>query len=100
MGMENLAQQLSAVDPSLGAVVSDKPWILAVVALVIIWKLVWYGIALYKAGSKNQKSWFVVLFICALLLNDVGLLAILYLGFNRDKKHKIEPKKAKSKKKK
>jgi hypothetical protein len=85
MALEDLSQQLSAIDPQLAASVLANPWILALIILVTVWKLTWYGIALYRSGSRRQKAWFTVLFICALILNDLGILAILYLVFNRKK---------------
>ncbi len=46
-----------------------------VLAVVILWSLVWKGMALWKAAQKRSKVWFVVL----LLVNTVGILDILYL---------------------
>jgi len=43
--------------------------------VVAIWTVVWKGIALYTAGKNQQKNWFVVL----LLLNDLGILSMVYL---------------------
>lgn len=49
---------------------------------LIIWELVWKGIALWKAGRNNQIVWFIVI----LILNTVGILPIIYLIFFQ-KKH-------------
>jgi hypothetical protein len=46
-------------------------------ALLMIWSLFWKGLALWKAGNKKHKWWFVALF----LLNTVGILPIIYLVF-------------------
>jgi methionyl-tRNA synthetase len=46
-------------------------------AIVIIWSLVWKGIALWRAARNNQLGWFVAL----LLINTMGILEILYLLF-------------------
>jgi hypothetical protein len=43
--------------------------------LLIVWSLVWKGLALWKAAREGSKAWFVVLFV----LNTVGILDILYL---------------------
>ena len=43
--------------------------------LVIIWTMVWKGIALYKAGKNEHVGWFIVLF----LINTMGLLEIIYI---------------------
>ena len=43
--------------------------------LLIVWSLVWKGLALWKAAREGSKVWFVVL----LILNTAGILDILYL---------------------
>jgi len=48
--------------------------LIAVVALVI-WTLIWKGIALWKCGRNNQLGWFIVL----LIINTAGILEIIYL---------------------
>ena len=42
---------------------------------VVLWVLVWKGIALWKAARHNQKWWFIAL----LVINTLGLLEILYI---------------------
>ena len=44
-------------------------------AIVLIWSLVWKGLALWKAGRAGSKPWFIVL----LVVNTVGILEILYI---------------------
>ena len=46
-----------------------------VILVVILWTLVWKGMALWKAAKEGSKVWFVVL----LIVNTVGILEILYL---------------------
>jgi methionyl-tRNA synthetase len=46
-----------------------------VLFIVVLWSLVWKGMALWKAARQENKVWFVVL----LLVNIVGILDILYL---------------------
>jgi hypothetical protein len=59
---------------------TEHPWL---VALMIIWSLLWKGTALWKAAHFNDKLWFIAL----LLINTLGLLEILYIfGFSRRKK--------------
>ena len=53
--------------------------ILILIIVISIWKLIWYGIALYKTIERKQIKWFTVLFVAAFLLGDVGILAIIYL---------------------
>jgi len=48
---------------------------------ILIWSLIWKGIALWKCGRNNQIRWFIVM----LVLNTVGILEIVYLlWFQRD----------------
>lgn len=46
-----------------------------VLVALIVWCLIWKGLALWRAGRLGQKCWFIVI----LILNTVGLLEILYL---------------------
>lgn len=43
--------------------------------LVIIWTLIWKGIALWRAARNTNKRWFVFL----LALNTLGILPIVYI---------------------
>ena len=45
-----------------------------IVPLVVIWNLVWKGLALWKASKKDSRVWFVIL----LVFNTIGILEILY----------------------
>lgn len=57
---------------------------------VLIWDLVWKGIALYKSARNKQDFWFIAL----LIFNTAGILPIIYiLFFQEDKnKHRAERK--------
>ncbi len=44
-------------------------------AVILIWSLIWKGIALWISARKTHKIWFVVL----LIINTVGVLEILYI---------------------
>lgn len=52
-------------------------WGIATIALVTLWSALWKAVALYTAGKKSQKGWFVALFF----INTLGVLEILYLAF-------------------
>ncbi len=41
---------------------------------LMIWTMVWKGLALWKAAGKKDKIWFIAL----LVLNTLGLVEILY----------------------
>ena len=45
--------------------------------LLVLWTLVWKGIALWHAAQLKHKKWFIAL----LVLNFVGLLSIFYIFF-------------------
>ncbi len=47
----------------------------AVSLLVLIWVLVWKGVALWKAVTKRHVLWFIILSV----VNTLGILEILYL---------------------
>jgi len=47
------------------------PWLFA----VMVWALVWKGLALWKAARRGENVWFVAL----LVINTFGIFEILYL---------------------
>ena len=52
--------------------------------LLIIWSLIWKGIALWKAARNNHTVWYVVM----LIFNTAGILEIIYiLGFSKKAAH-------------
>lgn len=54
---------------------------LIVLTIVLIWTLIWKGIALWKSARNNQKAWFIVL----LIINTIGILEIIYIYFFQSK---------------
>lgn len=56
--------------------VLNNPWVVA----IVLWDLLWKGIALYKAGKLKDKVWFVLI----LILNTAGILPICYILFKKD----------------
>ena len=59
----------------------DPPSLL-LLAILLLWELVWKGIALWKAARESQKYWFIAI----LILNTVGVLPIIYIFFIKDGK--------------
>jgi len=54
--------------------------------IIIIWSIIWKGIALWKAARNGHTAWFVVLMI----VNTVGILEIIYiLAFSKPKKETV-----------
>ncbi|MEK7154085.1 MAG: DUF5652 family protein [Patescibacteria group bacterium] len=54
-------------------------------APVLIWSLIWKGLALWKSARRGANVWFVIL----LLVNTVGILDILYLYVFSKKSHSV-----------
>lgn len=52
--------------------------------LLIIWTLIWKGMALWKAGRKNDMVWFIAL----LVINTAGILDIIYIYHIANRKRK------------
>jgi hypothetical protein len=52
-------------------------WVLfaPLLALIVIWTIVWKGLALWRAAQRRDIVWFVVL----LVVNTLGVLEIIYL---------------------
>jgi len=71
--------------PEIMPFLKVAPWVLA---LLIIWSLIWKGVALWKAARLSSKTWFVVL----LLVNTMGILEIIYIFFVA-KKYSVETEK-------
>ena len=49
--------------------------LLVILAVILIWNIIWKGFALWRAAKNNSAIWFVVL----LVVNTIGILEILYL---------------------
>jgi len=43
--------------------------------LLLIWSLIWKGLALWKTARRGETVWFVIF----LIVNTAGVLEILYL---------------------
>jgi len=59
-------------------------WLRVLFVIATVWELAWKGFGLWRAGKNNQPIWFV----CILLLNTIGILPIIYLGWFDKKKKK------------
>ena len=69
-------------------------WLLAV---IMIWSLVWKLLALWKSARNTHLAWFIVMAV----VNTVGILPILYIFvFSKLKPKKTAEKPAAKKKKK
>jgi len=52
-----------------------SPGIKVLLALIVIWSLIWKGVALWKAARNSQTAWYVIL----LIVNTAGILEIIYI---------------------
>jgi hypothetical protein len=50
-------------------------WFQIGLSLLLLWSLIWKGLALWKSARNGQRYWFVAL----LISNTVGILELLYL---------------------
>jgi hypothetical protein len=57
-------------------------WLLPVIIILALWSGVWRLIGLWKAGRNNEMGWF----ICIALINTLGILPIIYLIIQKNKK--------------
>ncbi len=57
---------------SLAAQLNVSPEILFI---LIVWTIVWKGLALWNSSRLNQPIWFILL----LVINTLGILEIIYL---------------------
>ncbi len=48
---------------------------------LVMWEVIWKGIALWKSGKNDQLGWFIAIFI----LNTAGILPIIYMMFFQKK---------------
>jgi hypothetical protein len=48
-------------------VLALSPGVKLVLAILIIWSLIWKGVALWKAARNSHKAWFITL----LIINDI-----------------------------
>lgn len=74
-----LSDSMNNVDPLAAYMISNMVWFMIP---LMIWELVWKGVALWKSARNSHKYWFVAI----LILNTAGILPIVYILLNKDKK--------------
>lgn len=69
---------------------SQYAWLFVI---LIVWSIIWKGLALWKSARLSDKAWFIVL----LLVNTLGILEIFYIYIfskrDNNKQTKINDKK-------
>jgi len=53
-----------------------------VIIPLLVWSAFWKGWALWVAGKRKEKLWFIILFI----VNTVGILEMIYLWTRKRKR--------------
>ena len=85
MDTQAIISKIAEFNPQIASTIQENPNLLILIALQIIFKMIFYPWALYKSAERKQKTWFVLLFIGLIILNDFGVFAALYLVLNRKK---------------
>ena len=57
-------------------------WLIPLIVVLVIWELVLKLLAMWKAAQRKELLWFLVIAI----FNTVGILPLIYLIVNKDKK--------------
>ena len=61
--------------------------VLVILLMIIVWAIIWKGLALWKAARNGSRAWFIIL----LIINTLGILEILYIFvFSKTKKNNKE----------
>jgi len=55
-----------------------------VIVVIVVWEVIWKGIAMWKSARNNQIRWFIAI----LLLNTAGILPIVYIQWFQKKRKK------------
>ena len=51
------------------------PFIMSLLLVVVVWSLLWKGLALWRAAKRGDMWWFIAF----LVVNTAGILEIIYL---------------------
>ncbi|MDB5237089.1 MAG: hypothetical protein JWL88_191 [Parcubacteria group bacterium] len=72
----------------LSVALGIPPMILTIVLTILaIWALIWKGLGMWHAAQNHQKYWFLAF----LIINDLGILEIIYLLWFRNDKKRMMP---------
>lgn len=59
--------------------IANDPVLMTLLLTLLVWDLIWKGMALWQSAKLNHRNWFIVL----LILNTAGILPIVYLLMHR-----------------
>lgn len=54
---------------------TSQAWVVPVFLILMVWSLIWKGVALWRAAKDDSTLWFVLI----LILNTLGVLEIVYI---------------------
>ena len=78
-------ESLYGVD--LGSLLTN-PWFLVFVLVTAAWKFAWYGLVLWKNIQEKNKKHFIIFLVLMMVVNDLGIIPIVYLMITQKKKAK------------
>ena len=61
-------------------------WLIPIVLLIVIWDITWKAIGMWKAARNNELAWF----ICIAIFNTIGIIPIVYLFLDKNKKREVK----------
>ena len=56
---------------------TGRPVYIAGLIILMVWSIIWKGLALWKAAKNNDNIWYILM----LVLNTSGILEIIYYYF-------------------
>ena len=59
---------------------------LGIIGVIVLWDLIWKGLAMWRAAKRQQPVWFVLL----LIINSAGILPICYILFTEQRPEVLE----------
>jgi hypothetical protein len=65
---------------------TQNPGIIVLIVVLGVWTAIWKGIALWRAGRRDNLAWFIVM----LILNTAGILEIIYI-FAVSRRRPVKP---------
>ena len=64
-----------------------NPWVLSFIVLAAAWKFAWYGVVLWEQIQNKNKKLFIIFLVLMMILNDLGIVPIVYLIVQKYKKN-------------
>lgn len=62
----------------------SMPWLLPVIAILALWDGIWKLIGLWKSARNDHMVWFIII----ALINSIGIIPIIYILKNKNRKER------------